>query len=358
MPDPNALHLIYDSILNADSFAALPEYLNNLVGARSCWLIWQHPGSDFSVEAQSGYWDSSALRFYAEYGAQADPLIAASQRPDVINNFGRATDIVGQSTFLGSAFYNEHVRETGTDTYWVAGASFDTPGGTGTIGLHRTRGMGDFEPEMMAQLDALAPHLRRALAMRAEIGSLRGLALAARPERGVIHLDAEARIVMLDEGGDWLLRSHPRFAYHDGRMALRGSAAPRLAAALRRAVRPRAPGADIVFVTPERAGDLAPPVQLNIFPSTSNPGHAVIVALMRVAEAGPPPELIVEPPRLTNREAQMFHLLARGQRRDRIAHDLGISLPTVDLHVSKLRIKLGARTIAEAIAHGYEWGLR
>ncbi|MER5170160.1 LuxR C-terminal-related transcriptional regulator [Thioclava sp. GXIMD2076] len=61
---------------------------------------------------------------------------------------------------------------------------------------------------------------------------------------------------------------------------------------------------------------------------------------------------------LSKRELQIFHLIAEGQRRDQIAHQLDISLATVDLHSNGLRKKLGARTLPEAVARGYELGLR
>ncbi|MFZ5749040.1 MAG: helix-turn-helix transcriptional regulator [Pseudomonadota bacterium] len=60
---------------------------------------------------------------------------------------------------------------------------------------------------------------------------------------------------------------------------------------------------------------------------------------------------------LTVRERDVLALHARGMRRDRIAHRLGITLPTVDLHTANLRRKLKAQTIAEAVAKGYRFGL-
>ena len=357
MDDDTYIHRIYEAVLDADSFAELPNDLAAITGARSCWMLWQDPQARFSVDAHSGHWDAGALRFYAEHGAESDPLIAASHRPGVINHFGRATDVVGMDRFLGSAFYNEHVRKEGSDTYWVAGASFDTVWGTGTIGLHRSRGMGDFDAAVMARLSRLAPHLRRCLVLRSEIGALRGLALTAPPERAMLHLDAEARVISLDAGGEWLLRSHPMFHYRDGRCALHGDAGRRFQGALRRATRSRAPIADIVFVDAAHGAVSPPPVQLSIFPSSVRRGHAVVIARPRVAEPGLP-ALAEVPPQLSPREMQVFQLLARGQRRDRIAHLLGVSLPTVDLHMTNLRRKLGAQTIPEAIARGYELGLR
>ncbi|MEJ8561891.1 helix-turn-helix transcriptional regulator [Yoonia sp. GPGPB17] len=53
---------------------------------------------------------------------------------------------------------------------------------------------------------------------------------------------------------------------------------------------------------------------------------------------------------LTPREKDVVRLAARGLRRDRMAHALGISVATIDLHCANLRHKLNARTTAEAVA--------
>ena len=53
---------------------------------------------------------------------------------------------------------------------------------------------------------------------------------------------------------------------------------------------------------------------------------------------------------LTQREWDVLFLAAKGMRRDRMAHALGISVATVDLHCANLRRKTGARTTAEAVA--------
>jgi len=62
-----------------------------------------------------------------------------------------------------------------------------------------------------------------------------------------------------------------------------------------------------------------------------------------------------EPPRhpaLSRREHEILLLSAKGLRRDRMAHSMGISIATVDLHCSNLRKKLGAKTTSEAVAKG------
>lgn len=60
---------------------------------------------------------------------------------------------------------------------------------------------------------------------------------------------------------------------------------------------------------------------------------------------------------VTEREREMLVYLARGLQRAQIAFEANLSLPTVDMHLRNLRAKLGAQTLAEAVAKGYRFGL-
>ena len=58
-------------------------------------------------------------------------------------------------------------------------------------------------------------------------------------------------------------------------------------------------------------------------------------------------------PSLTPRERDVLLLAAKGLRRDRMAHALGVSIPTIDLHCASLRGKVGAKTTSEAVAKAF-----
>lgn len=60
---------------------------------------------------------------------------------------------------------------------------------------------------------------------------------------------------------------------------------------------------------------------------------------------------------ITPRERDVLSWLAEGLQRQQIAYRLSISTPTVDLHLSNLRQKLGAATLAEVAAKGLRYGL-
>ena len=62
-------------------------------------------------------------------------------------------------------------------------------------------------------------------------------------------------------------------------------------------------------------------------------------------------------PQLSNRELDLLRLSSKGYRRDRISHELGISVATVDFHAANLRRKLKARTTIEAVMIATRLGL-
>jgi DNA-binding NarL/FixJ family response regulator len=88
-----------------------------------------------------------------------------------------------------------------------------------------------------------------------------------------------------------------------------------------------------------------PLLQINVLPLRA--GVARIVLFWSSPEIGAEE---VTYPKLTARERAVLELAASGFRRDRIAHRLNISLPTVDMHSRNLRQKLSAMTTVEAVA--------
>jgi len=78
--------------------------------------------------------------------------------------------------------------------------------------------------------------------------------------------------------------------------------------------------------------------------------------LARVAELSPPARG-APPGRLTEREAEVLKLVARGRTNRDVAAELFISDKTVARHLSNIFAKLGLSSRAAATAWAYEHGL-
>ena len=73
--------------------------------------------------------------------------------------------------------------------------------------------------------------------------------------------------------------------------------------------------------------------------------------------AGQPAPRIERPAGLTDREAQVVGLLARGLQTKQVAHALGISVKTADTHVQNAYRKIGVSTRAAATLFAMQHGL-
>ncbi len=76
-----------------------------------------------------------------------------------------------------------------------------------------------------------------------------------------------------------------------------------------------------------------------------------------LAAAGHPPVRVARPAGLTEREAQVVGLLARGLQTKQVAHALGISTKTADRHVQNAYAKIGVSTRAAVALFAMQHGL-
>jgi two-component system response regulator FixJ len=74
--------------------------------------------------------------------------------------------------------------------------------------------------------------------------------------------------------------------------------------------------------------------------------HAVVAREFARPQAELRPDRI-----LTDREKEVFDLLIEGQQNKMIAHKLGISARTVEVHRARVMEKLGARNLADLVKH-------
>ncbi|AVW91143.1 hypothetical protein DA792_08620 [Celeribacter baekdonensis] len=151
-----------------------------------------------------------------------------------------------------------------------------------------------------------------------------------------------ARIVSRDHAAARFLKANRDFVRGQRQEYFTAQPANRFSNALRAACDDLQPRASILRAETAKA---TAPLQINILPFQPKLIRIVLFLPQSVGEAMP--EAV---PKLTSREKSVLRLAASGQRRDRIAFELNISLPTVDMHCRNLRQKLSALTTLEAVA--------
>jgi DNA-binding NarL/FixJ family response regulator len=82
-----------------------------------------------------------------------------------------------------------------------------------------------------------------------------------------------------------------------------------------------------------------------------------IIDAFAAARPAPPPATADALAQLTQREAQVLRLLARGLSNPEIARELVVSDATAKTHVSSVLFKLGLRDRVQAVIYAYECGL-
>jgi PAS domain S-box-containing protein len=97
-------------------------------------------------------------------------------------------------------------------------------------------------------------------------------------------------------------------------------------------------------------------VQVEISSSPLREGHKIVgvFGLVSRREAAPPPR---PHPRLTPRQNQVLHLLARGHSTAQIAQELHLSIDTVRNHIRRMLRALDAHSRIEALAVAHRDGI-
>jgi DNA-binding NarL/FixJ family response regulator len=93
-------------------------------------------------------------------------------------------------------------------------------------------------------------------------------------------------------------------------------------------------------------------------------GEEIVAAVRSVASGKQiliseslPDAVEIGPGTLTSRELQILRLLAAGQRNSEIATELGVTVKTVEYHITHVLAKLGVRSRAEAVRQAQQRGI-
>jgi DNA-binding CsgD family transcriptional regulator len=241
-----------------------------------------------------------------------------------------------------------------------------TRDGLAVTAFHKGERAGDFTDDQMVYANHHSRDLGRLHAIRRELNrnSITEIATAdqtLRDEIPIFELDHEGRLMRLNGMAERLLLSHPDLILQHNRvLTVSGPQRQRFRTAVGEATDNRHALAGTVNLPQIRGTDgcILPPLRLNLLPQTIGGRRVLIIATTDrprgiTGAIRAPQEKVT----LTPREHDILQGLIRGHRRDQLAYDLGITVPTVDLHSRNLRRKLGASTLLEAVANAYKYGV-
>ncbi len=337
--------LIYEAVLDDGAFESLPDALAQAAGARSALLHWRHRNGAAEVMAHSGYFTDSHMAEYVTRFAEHDVWMHAGVNSGKTNAMLNIDRMVGEEAFTASFFYNEFIRGMNDDTFRCMGAIFDTPFGTGAIGIHRPKGQAGFEDRNVSDLDRFTAAFGRLMTIRGELASARTQTMAARSsfdslELAILQLDADGRWLDGNALGEEILRGDGPLHLSRGRVQARGdNGAFMRAVAL--ATDRLAPEATLLNLGDEAAMSLS-----------------FTISPLRVPGVKPRAMVLIKPPftaqadldrrlmqlyGLSQAEARVSISLAEGLSPADIAERRQVSEGTVRIQLKTIMAKLGCR---------------
>lgn len=357
MPDEltSLLEHIYEAALDDEVLATLPAQIAQFVGGRSC-VIQRHE-ADGSCELLSfNHFGAELAAEYARHFAGSDPWVHALRQ----NSHGAVVSVdryLGRSEYMSSFGYNEFARKNRLDMIHCVGTVSPLPGNAFVgFAVHRGLRQSAFDVAEEQKLQALFPHLRRLLMLRARIGAADRKAetadgMFAQLPVAILLLQSDARVVYASEQALALLARGDGLAWAPGGRvrAERQSDSQALRSEIARASSRMAGGA---LQVQRSSGARA--LQLVIAPfaprdALANQG-AMILAVDPESQAAGLADVLIDLFGLSKAEARVAAALAEGKTLPMIAEMNGVKLSTVQTQLKRALDKTGARRQTDLVA--------
>jgi len=347
---------IYEAGMDDEIFAELPQKLASAFSARSCSLLWQDNESGIPLFTHSRYYSEEHLADYFSNFAQHDLWIAAASAPERLNLGWLSSQAIDSAEYASSVFFNEWIKPMGDDTFHALGATMLNTRGSGTLGLHRGRGQGDFEAYHCRQLDSVVIHLRRMLSLRSKLAAASREAGVWR--EGFLHtslptlvVDSTLRIRLRNANADLLLAERLAMTEQRGTLwispiLLRAG----LGRILHEATKRAAPQADSCFARDERNRIWKVHVAPLVGSTLAGCAMLTIECVDPVLEVSKIVPHLVAMYALTNAEAQIAVHLANSASVEEIAFERGSSEQTVRTQIKAIMSKMNTRRQSEVSA--------
>lgn len=353
---------LYDAALDDALWPQLCRDLADACGGASETILILQSDSGAQLLNPAGHFGKEATSAYEAYYWQHDIWAKLAYRLGV-GQVHDSAEHIRPRDFERTEFYADFCRPH--DLYHVICAILPmAPGESAQLGVHRQRTQGPFadSPLVQAQLQALLPHLQRALRIRARLaqsGMQERTTRAALDALDTAVLLVDSRLDVLYANASALALFGPgleRSLHCPASGSPRWCALPQLARAVRQAIgtgqgkRLAAPIASALRLPRPDAPDLCltvAPFQPPQGPLRQRP-CALVLARDPQAPAITVPALqqLFD---LTQAEALVAQALAQGAAIDRIAADTGVSINTVRTHLHHIYNKTGTARQGELI---------
>ena len=354
---------LYDAALDDTLWPQLCRDLADACGGASETILILESDSGAQLLNPAGHFGKEATSAYEAYYWQHDIWAKLAYRLGVGQVHDSAKHIRPRD-FERTEFYADFCRPH--DLYHVICAILPmAPGESAQLGVHRQRTQGPFtdSPLVQAQLQALLPHLQRALRIRSRLAhsSMRERTTRAALDAldtAVLLVDSRLDVVYANASALALFGPGLERSLHcPAGGSPRWCALPQLAQAVRQAIgagqgtRQAAPVASALRLP--RPG--APELCLTVAPFRPPQGQSGQrpCALVLARDPQAPPVAVPALQQLfdlTQAEAQVAQALAHGAAIDRIAADTGVSINTVRTHLHHIYDKTGTARQGELIA--------
>ena len=340
---------LYQCITDEAQWPAALQAISKLMDTPGVSVLRTTPRADSLLDMRALNQDPETQLLYREYYWQFDPTHAAT-RDAPVGQWIDCSDLLDPRTTPQPEYVQDYALKHGIR--WVAGGKVHGDDEVCVIvGLQRGSDGLPFEEDCRRRFEALAPHVKRASLLSAELQGLRkqrAFAAAALDEmpHAAFVVDATGRMLQTNRAAESLLAVAPAgpLRSKNGLLQLVSAARqPRLAAALAEAC---GKGARKAAAFQERAGPKATRWAIRVVPLQSLAGAALVYAADLPA-LPPPARLLQEVLGLTPGEAGVAFLLADGLNVKEIAAARGVTEFTVRTQMRVLLSKAGARRQSE-----------
>jgi DNA-binding CsgD family transcriptional regulator/PAS domain-containing protein len=345
----DSVDALYQCVTDEGQWPAALQAISRLMDAPGVSVLRTSGPGDGPQDVQAVNRDPETQARYRDTYWRFDPAHAASRKAPV-GQWIDCSDQLHPATTEHPEYVRDYALRHGIR--WVAGAKVHgDDDGCVVLGLQRGTDGAPFEEGCRDRFAALAPHLKRASVLAAELQGLRNqrsFALAALDElpHAAFVVDAGGRVLQVNRAAESLLAGGQAAPLRSqgGQLELANAAhQTRLASALSQAC---GKGARKASAFQERAGARGARWVIRVVPLRGL-GAAALVYASELPALPPPAQLLQEVLGLTPGEAGVAFLLADGYNVKEVALARGVTEFTVRTQIRALLSKAGARRQSE-----------